>query len=401
MGSSVGVRRYAIAVGLAATTLATGCSGPIFRYGQREAPDAGSDELVADKLEPRPIVQAVVAPRVISGGTLLVLTRTPGLVAVADSDRDELSIVDVNQAQLIHRNLLAPGDEPGRLVEDGAGLVHVVLRGGGAIGTLSPNSDEPITRREVCPAPRGIAWDSATDLLHVACAGGELVSLRAAGGGPVRTLRLHPDLRDVVVDGDHLLVSTLRDASVAVVTAQGSVGQRVRPAIQKDGRGGEWSATGGYRLIALPTGGALLLHQAALTSSVTDRAGDPYYGGWGVVTNGIVATTASVFRADEEPAAFGLLAAAPVTLDAALSPDGKEIALVSPATRFGEGPFAPPLQRLQVFPVGAWASAQRLDTVNGRALAVRQVPAATGQLVAVAYADDGTILVQSLSLIHI
>ena len=99
--------------------------------------------------------------------------------------------------------VLQPGDEPGRVVEDGAGRVDVVLRRGGAVATIDPKSATVAARRAVCSAPRGIAYQAATDQLteqlQVACAGGELVALPAAGGAATRTVMLDRDLRDVVV----------------------------------------------------------------------------------------------------------------------------------------------------------------------------------------------------------
>ena len=53
----------------------------------------------------------------------------------------------------------------------------------------------------------------------MACAGGELVTLPAAGGAPTRTLQLDRDLRDVVVSGDQLFVSRFRSAELLVVSA--------------------------------------------------------------------------------------------------------------------------------------------------------------------------------------
>ena len=81
----------------------------------------------------------------------------------------------------------------------------------------------------VCAAPRGLAYDAAADLVHVACAGGELVSLPAAGGAATRTLRLDSDLRDVVVDGWRLRVSRFRSAELLTVEANGTVSGRVVP----------------------------------------------------------------------------------------------------------------------------------------------------------------------------
>jgi len=84
-------------------------------------------------------------------------------------------------------------------------------------------------RRDVCPEPRGLAWDAATDLIHVACTGGELVSLPAAGGPAVRTLILDRDLRDVIVTGDRLVVTRFRSAELLTLDAAGAVISRVKP----------------------------------------------------------------------------------------------------------------------------------------------------------------------------
>jgi hypothetical protein len=56
-------------------------------------------------------------------------------------------------------------------------------------------------RRSVCALPRGLAYDPVADRLHVACAGGELVTFAPTGATPDRTLKLDQDLRDVVVEG--------------------------------------------------------------------------------------------------------------------------------------------------------------------------------------------------------
>jgi hypothetical protein len=82
-------------------------------------------------------------------------------------------------------------------------------------------------RTAVCAAPRGLAYDPATDLVHVACAGGELVSLPASDGPATRSLLLDPDRRDVIVEGDHLRVSRFRSAEILTVDASGAVTARL------------------------------------------------------------------------------------------------------------------------------------------------------------------------------
>src|SRR5262249_11573316 len=125
----------------------------------------------------------------------------------ADPDRDRVYVVDLVAHAVTSTVLLAHGDEPGRVIEDAAGRVHVALRRGGALVTIALATGAVTSRRAVCAAPRGLAYDPATDLVHVACAGGELVSLPAAGGAVFRSVTIDPDLRDVMVAGDQLLVS--------------------------------------------------------------------------------------------------------------------------------------------------------------------------------------------------
>src|SRR4051812_19094131 len=164
-------------------------------------PGIDGDLGVGGPLGPQPTfgttVTATTPPPPLSGGTLVMLESGQGAVA-ADPDRDRLYVVDLLPAARLRATLpLSPGDEPGRGVEDGAGRVHVLARRGGVVLTVDVASAAITERKAVCPAPRGIAYEAASDRVHVACAGGELVSLPAAGGDAVRTLRLDRDLRDV------------------------------------------------------------------------------------------------------------------------------------------------------------------------------------------------------------
>src|SRR5438067_3205982 len=167
-----------------------------------------------------PTVTSPTPPPPLIGGTLLVLQS--GVAIAADPDRDRVYAVDVAAQTKLADIALQPGDQPGRLAEDAAGRIHVVLRGGGAVATIDPKT-WTATRQAVCAAPRGIAYETATDLVHVACAGGELVSLPAAGGAAVRTLQLDRDLRDVVIASGELLVTRFRTADVLAVDASGNV----------------------------------------------------------------------------------------------------------------------------------------------------------------------------------
>jgi hypothetical protein len=209
-------------------------------------------------------------PPAISGGTLAILPD--GVTAVAaDPDRDTISVADLSVPRLTATVALQPHDEPGRLVADAAGRVHVILRRGGALVTIDPVAGTTLARRTACPIPRGVAYDPATDLVHVACMGGELVSFPAAGGDATRTLQLPRDLRDVVVDGDTLLVSQFRSAQVLVVDANGNVTATMVPPEYSDSsaRNGEtFTASIAWQMRARPGGGALLLHQRGTTGVV-------------------------------------------------------------------------------------------------------------------------------------
>jgi hypothetical protein len=154
------------------------------------------------------------SPPPISGGTLLLLADGH-TVAASDPDRNRVYVADTQGAMALKSTTtLNAGDEPGRLVQDGAGRVHVALRSAGAVLTIDPTTGSIVDRRSVCPAPRGIAWDGATDTVWVACATGELVGLPASGGQPSAQWVVERDLRDVVVAGSELLVSEFRSAEI-------------------------------------------------------------------------------------------------------------------------------------------------------------------------------------------
>src|SRR5207244_3845409 len=71
----------------------------------------------------------------ITGGTMLI-TRDGRHAVIADPDRNRILSVALADEQVVAEVALAPGDEPGRLIEDGAGRIHVALRHGGALLTL-------------------------------------------------------------------------------------------------------------------------------------------------------------------------------------------------------------------------------------------------------------------------
>ena len=213
----------------------------------------------------------------ITGGTIHV-TRDSSRAVIADPDRDRVMIVRLDDGDVLLDHALRAGSEPGRIAEDGAGRLHIALRGAGSLLTLEP-SGAVVAQRLACGEPRGVAWEPSTDLVHVACTGGELVSFAPADGDPVRTVFVDRDLRDVVINGDKLVVTRLRSAELLTLDAQGAIVSRsasrdVMRISFEDGPTGDGSGAGSgtpkqipakasvaWRTIAMPDGRMVMSHQ--------------------------------------------------------------------------------------------------------------------------------------------
>jgi hypothetical protein len=270
------------------------------------------------------------APPAISGGTLKVLRDGTTAVA-ADPDRDQIYVVDLAKRVVTATIKLSKGDEPGRVVADAAGRVHVALRRGGALVTIDPVAGTITARREVCAAPRGVAYDAAADLLHVACADGQLVSLPAGGGDVMRRLQLDSDLRDVIVDGPRLQITRFRSAEVLTIGANGQITGRVSPPAFSalNVRGGQlYTPSVAWRAMAMPTGGVAILHQRGLNEEVNPVAGG--YGGFSPC-DAIVQTAVTVVAPGQEPQSGPAMAGMVLSVDMDVSADGQKIAIISTA----------------------------------------------------------------------
>ncbi len=292
-----------------------------------------------------------------TGGTMLV-TRDGTHAVIADPDRDRIVSVDLVTRAVTSELALTPGDEPGRVIEDGAGRIHVALRRGGSLLTLAnATTGEVLVRRYACTEPRGLAWDAATDLVHVACAGGELVSFAAAEGGAVRQLRLDRDLRDVIVQGDHLVVTRFRTAEILTLDAQGAIATRQAPPIVQrfggfslpDGEGsggssptapGESRESAGiidaipaiaWRTIALPDGRLVMTHQRQLQDTLDAEQ----EGGYGSDCGGgpVEAAVTVVDPASGLLQAVSPLASGALPLDIATTVAGDRLAIVIAGNR--------------------------------------------------------------------
>lgn len=259
-----------------------------------------------------PVVVADPAPPPISGGTLLVSSSTRQAV-VSDPDRDQLVVVDLDEPKVKSAIALEAGDEPGRLVEDAAGHVHVALRGSGTVVSIDPSAGSVLERRAVCAYPRGLAYDDTADVLHVACAEGLLVTLPAATGEPTRRLTLERDLRDVVVENGRLWVSVFRSAEVLRIEADGTIAERQRAPVLTVFDSPTAAPAVAWRLIADPLGGVLMLHQRATLGEIVIEEGG--YGA-GNTCGGIVEGAVTHFEPGAPPqtSTIGLTAALAVDL---------------------------------------------------------------------------------------
>ena len=292
-------------------------------------------------------VSAEVAPPPIQGGTLLVMRD--GVTAVAaDQDRDQVFVVDLPSRSVISVFTLNRGDQPGRLVEDNSGNVHVALRRGAAVISLAARAGTINHRRDVCAAPSGIDFDEARDVIHVACETGELVTLAAAGGPSIRTLSLGRDLRDVVVHGDNILVSRFRSADVLTLDAQGQLIDTTKPPPSSrfvfDGdhdREVTMVPSVAWRLAKSADGTPHLLHQrAALDEELSERPEEGGYDGAGEQCGSIVLPVLTPIEPGDPPIDAKSIPTALAT-DTAFSPDGRTIAVAATGQTFGDaGMFA-------------------------------------------------------------
>src|SRR4051812_41758383 len=114
-----------------AAGMVSGCSGtpesppeknPVTTPEGAPPPISGGRAAAGVPRENTPSPPREVPPPPISGGTLHITQS--GLAVAADSDRDLVWLVDLN-TKAVSKVALKKGDEPGRVVEDAAGRIHV------------------------------------------------------------------------------------------------------------------------------------------------------------------------------------------------------------------------------------------------------------------------------------
>ncbi|WP_157069612.1 c-type cytochrome [Sandaracinus amylolyticus] len=400
-------------------TLLAGCPGPGPDGDPTPFPDpvdggpAISSLFMDPRVESRAPQLLADTPPPISGGTLHVL-RSARIAVVADPDRDRILVVDLTARQILGQTEhLPPGAEPSRIAEDAEGRVHVVLRGTGEIYSFDPERVDEGTRRAVCAMPRGLAYDGVNDQIHVACRGGELVTLPPEGGAAIRTVQLDQDLRDVVVHGDRVFVSRFRAAELLEVDDAGAlVGSPLRPwASSALGGGfvepgfmdpvpgtageGRFDPAVAWRTISAPAQTApdgsaapddiAMVHQRASGQEVQPEPGG--YGGGGRCESSIVHSSVSFFDPETGNVTQGPdLARATLPVDIAMSPrlaSGAEyVAVVAAGNESGESVFIYNRVNLEFTAPGQCVFPEILT---------EPVPNAT----AAAWTDDGTLVVLS------
>ena len=409
--------------GVAPTSSPTTGKDPSFAEPTNPGGFPGSGEqLPTDTRTP---VTTATPPPPISGGTLLV--AADGLTAVAaDPDRDRVVFVDVQSGELLSVLALETGDEPGRLVEDDAGRIHVALRGSGQLATIDLASRTLIDRRMVCASPRGVAYERGGDMIHVACVDGDLVSLPAAGGVAVRQRNLGTDIRDVVVTSAGLRVSRFKSAQVLELDEAGDVSnmremhtvhQQHQNPIDGNFTNQQFSPALARRAVAFNSDSVLVLHERELDDTIELQ--DPHdpsaasdsgfmipggaegsaYGGVGSCSSIVQAALSVVDASGKVTHSMGLSGVV-LPVDVAVSNDGRMIAV---ADAGGADLNAP--QRNQFFSMGEPTGGVALFNITQQALvdsdelgmgcASGTIPVTEGQPTAVAFTPDGTLVVQS------
>lgn len=281
------MKTFAIVMGVMLAL--TGCneSGP----GSDDTlfpPDGGPDPRTTRDLGPNPTPAYPSTPEYVqhptSVGAASVLRTAAGDAAVVtDPYRDRIYVTTPGLGDEVAVIDLAAGDEPGALVEDAAGRVHVALRRGGALVTLAADLRSVAERRPVCPAPRGVAHDPASDQILVACSGGDLVRFPAEGRAEVDRVFVDGDLRDVIVTESATYVTRFRSAELITLDDAGAIVERRAPlSATVNARPAPTSILPNvaWKTLALPGGDLVMLHQRSVSSpiDVDPRTGGGYSG---------------------------------------------------------------------------------------------------------------------------
>jgi hypothetical protein len=429
----------------------TGGVGGDIGFGGMGVPPGFAGGFSDRAIDERPVIISQVPPRAIQGGTLAI-SRDDSVAVVGDPDRDRIVMVDLLQGGVLGTISLGAGAEPGRVVFDADNRAHIALRGFGEIATLDVTTRELIEQREVCGVPSGLAYDEASDAVLVACQAGELVTLPAAGGEAIRSVRVEHDIRDVVIKGDRVFVSSFKRAELLEIDAlDGSVISREAPVSQT---GAFFSPISGvtsqsrtlepavaWRIVSSPTSEAIrMVHQRAQLdeidiglghgdgeASAEDGSGvagtggsvcfadgtctggmgpiapgggsDGGYGSGGASCDSIVETGLTEFGADGTVKSAPPIIGTVLPVDGAFSPDGTKFAIALAGSFEDQTFFFSSTGSADGLGVVIVDSAMGMDLPPDQCLAPgSSAPGGvlgTGQAVSVAYDSAGQLVVQT------
>jgi mono/diheme cytochrome c family protein len=343
-------------IGALATLCLVQMSCNVYYAPWEEACIIESDDI---DLPPRPLVldstvQAATPPPPISGGTLAMspsVTSEPTWIVAADPDGDSVHITRLDLLIDVRRVSLNTGDEPGRVIVDDSQRAHVALRRGGAVVTIDLATATILGRHAVCPAPRGLAFDSQNGSLLVACKSGELITLNPLTGAVLDEQRLEVGLRDVIidrVDPNTIYVTLFRTAEVLVLDRQGRIVERMKPpaleTTEIDFATGvpitsRFEPAVAWRTVAAQNGGVVMAHQRARAKGVSVSRGG--YGGngceGGVVHGAVTPLRPGVAATPTQARTFAVL-----PVDLALANSAGSDAVVVAAGNVFDGFFAEP-----------------------------------------------------------
>ncbi|MDP2274766.1 MAG: c-type cytochrome [Archangium sp.] len=291
---------------------------------------------------PQSTAQPLMPFRPVVGGHLLV-TADKQRVVMADVEGDRLRVFDANRATLDYDVALPEKSWPTRVVEGKNGELFVLLRGAGAVATVK---QQVVTVLQVCAEPRALALDAATHELNVGCAGGEVVRV-SAEGAIVDTAQTGVEWRDLAVTPTGVTGTSFRAAELISLSATRQVATRLKsPAQALDPSPVKAELHQSQVAWRMVNAGArtLLIHQLhaeQLTVEGTPDAGfnnpsggnNPYGGGGSSPPGQMVGCTNSAVVTAISTVQNGMVTSVQRTndvlpVDAALSPDGTELAVV-------------------------------------------------------------------------
>lgn len=285
--------------------------------------------------------QPLMPFRPVVGGQLMV-TADGARVVMADVEADRLRIFSASSATLTRDVALPANSWPTRVLEGHDGEFYVLLRGLGEVATVKDG--EIVSRVAVCAEPRALALNPDNTGLTVGCAGGEVVRVN---GDNVQTTQTGVEWRDLQVTANGVKGASFRSAEVVTLNnADLTVASKLKTPPQN--------------LIPLPMGttqhssqvawrmvsaGArtFLIHQLHANElrvdtqptmpTNTTQPSNPYGGGTTTIPgqpigcgSAAVVTAISMIEGDQVTGVLRTNDILPT--DAALSPDGTQLAVV-------------------------------------------------------------------------